>query len=262
MARGVRGKMGSTKLSITKASKNGISKGPVKTAKSSKTPAKESVKSDPKITPKKRKINENKKSGSKSSVAVKKFKISDSTSTVSADGSEDVEEEEKESQISFKNRKTTSARILEDDNYVDMSATDDYVEFPSDEEGSSDDEEETEELQDQNNNAMECPSQVQESEDGELMADEDEQGVSKINHSQSSGGSQPGLKQAFNLMQDFMLHKGLIDGDFLNEDDMNGFILGASGWKHHNENLKKTHVKARRKEALTTRDSAGTKQQV
>ena len=39
----------------------------------------------------------------------------------------------------------------------------------------------------------------------------------------------PSLPQAFALMQDFMLHKGIIT-DSLGEEDLQEFVNGASNW--------------------------------
>ena len=51
------------------------------------------------------------------------------------------------------------------------------------------------------------------------------------------------LQQAFHLMQYFMLHKGLITSNSLNEDDLGEFLEGASSWRDHSKWLNDASTK-------------------
>ena len=186
---------------------------------------------------------------------------------------------------------TVWARVLEDDNYVDMVTTDDMEEFPMDAEGltsqsSSDEETECEEgetstaniprSQSRNNNAMRLEPEDEDhtkSEDGEIV----EEAACNLSQKRKSlkekqipfKKDKPSLEQAFFLMQDYMLHKGLIDSDSLTEENLNAFLEGAADWHDQEAELTRNHhlkVKSSKKstgikdsDQLTSKPQSGPK---
>ena len=70
---------------------------------------------------------------------------------------------------------------------------------------------------------------------------------------------QPSLKQAFNPMQDFMLHKGLNTADSLNEDDLTEFLGGTEDWGEHAECLNEMNKKMSKAKNKSKTTTAGTK---
>ena len=142
------------------------------------------------------------------------------------------------------------ARIVEDDNFMDMTATDDLLEFPSEGgEGNNSQSSSEDELSDDNedepsesgpsrgrNDNATCTLRSRSNTplaDGDFSADQHSTQRSEIvgegnnqlrvavsmtrDHTRRSVETQgqPSLKQAFNQMQNFMLHKGLITADSL-----------------------------------------------
>ena len=107
--------------------------------------------------------------------------------------------------------------------------------------------------QSRNNNAMRLEPEDEdhtESEDGEIV----EEAACNLSQKRKSlkekqipfKKDKPSLEQAFFLMQDYMLHKGLIDSDSLTEENLNEFLEGTADWHDQEAELTRNrHLKVK-----------------
>ena len=151
--------------------------------------------------------------------------------------------------------KTVTSRFSEDDNFVDMEVTDDLDHFPDGEGNISSQETESDsdatdgevEIGRSSNNNATKAQQSANYEDARPGTSADnrnvqfELSVQQVTMEEPEMGTskktpQPTLVQSFNMMQDFMLHKGLIDREF-GQDDMKEFLQGANNWGAYRDHL-------------------------
>ena len=137
------------------------------------------------------------------------------------------------------NHKVVSAHFVDDDNYIDMDITDD---FPSDEENMSQEDEDNED----EDSETEVEAAVQKGHNNNATLVQDSEGEEGEIKDLSDGKQWPSFKQAFNMMQDFMLHKGILT-DSMSEEDMLEFLEGADNWHEHEEQLQTTPKKSKAK---------------
>ena len=207
-------------------------------------PKKVNAEISPKRTPKKRKA-ANLRSKAVSPLANVTIGLKDGGSIAKRSKVKKVMAENRSAAVGQADRKVVS-RFLEDDNFIDVEVTDDLDDFPDCEGNISSQETESDASDGEveigrssNNNATRVQSANYE--DTRAGTSTDNRNVQfELSVQQEVGASketpQPTLVQSFNMMQDFMLHKGLIEREF-GQDDMQEFLQGANNWSNYRDCL-------------------------
>ena len=113
------------------------------------------------------------------------------------------------------NRSMATAKFVKDDNIVEFGATEDQDEFPS--EGEIEDSQSEDESLAGSESEIE-PEDKSESQNNNATVDPEPS---------TSGGFRPNLHESFEMMQDFLLHKGVLSTS-MSQDDMQEFIEGVN----------------------------------
>ena len=198
-------------------------------------------------------------------------------------------ESDEESVVQF-NQKMTRAHITEDDNFVEFAVTDEGKFLSESEQEaelqqqSSDDESSAEEDANElqltisiNNNATVdarpgCSYDTKGDDEDEVYEGFKRKKEPRRSRSRSvtreqqpdspakEMESRPSLTQAFSMVQDFMLHKGIIE-DELVEEDMEEFLEGVKGWEGSVQRLKEKASKVKGKSVQENKATNRSKQQ-
>ena len=156
-----------------------------------------------------------------------------------------------------KAKATTTAKFCEEDNFVEFEVSGEADEFPSDAEMGSEhsevssDEEDSEIILSQNNNAN----------------------IEQTNQVDNAITDKVTLKDSFSMMQDFLIHKGVLSNS-MSEDDMNEFLKGVELGRRQNpvkgreevstskELKKKNKIQQKHKEGSNEKSVAGTQSSI